>query len=92
MWPSGKDMGRRVEGLKFESRQNLFPFASFLFFLFLFVYFSFQLLQFFFVSLYCLKFLDLQIFFSIALSCRFPEQQGPGADPAGVVLHVKPSL
>ena len=86
MWPSGKDMGRRVEGLKFESRQNLFPFASFLFFLFLFSYCSF------FCFFILLNIFNLQIFFSIALSCRFPEQQGPGADPAGVVLHVKPSL
>ena len=92
MWPSGKDMGRRVEGLKFEYRQNLFPFAFFLFFSFSFRLFFFSVIPVFFVSLYCLKFLDLQIFFSFALSCRFPEQQGPGADPEGVVLHVKLSL
>ena len=42
MWPSGKDMGRRVEGPEFESGQNVFPFASSsFFFLVLFVSFSF---------------------------------------------------
>ena len=37
----GNDMGRRVEGLKFESGQNLFLFASFLFFSFSFRLFFF---------------------------------------------------
>ena len=68
-WPSGNDMARCVEGPEFDQRQNLFLFCSFLF---LFVEFSFQLLQFCFVSLYSLKFLDLYIFFFIALSCRSP--------------------
>ena len=36
-WPSGHDMARHVEGLEFDPGQNLFLFASFLFFLFAFI-------------------------------------------------------
>ena len=41
IWPGGNDIARRVEGPEFDFGQNLFLFASFLFFLF---FFSFSLL------------------------------------------------